>query len=241
MMLALDFFLYLLPALSLSIWAQVLIWRARAAAARVPSAAGYSGAQAAAMLMNAAGVAGVRVEPADSEPGDHYDPRRKVLYLSEGAYAGSSLASLGVAAHEAGHAIQHSARYPALFIRNLIVPLAAIGSITFWVIVLSGFLIGMTRFVMAGVVLFWLTLLLQLINLPIEFDASRRGRKILEATGFTHAGEDEVVAKVLTATAWTHVAATLTGFFTFVYSLFPLRVRATARGIIGEYAQRLLR
>ena len=95
---------------------------------------------------------------------------------------------------------------------------------------------------MGGVVLYWLTLLLQLINLPIEFDASRRGREILAATGFTHAGEDVVVAKVLTATPWTHVAATLTGFFTFVYSLLPFRCSGQVlAGSSVNYVQRLLR
>jgi len=222
MTLVFDFFLYALPGLSLSIWAQISIWRAWAAASRVPSAAGISGAEAAAMVMIAAGISGVVVEPASSEPGDHYDLRHKVLYLSQRAYAGRSLASLGVAVHEAGHAIQHKVRYPGLVVRSVIVPLATLGSIGFWILVVSGFLIGMTRFVMGGVLLFWFTLLLQLINLPVEFDAGRRGREILEATGITRAGEEELVAKMMIAAAWTHVAKTLTGVFTCLYSLLMI-------------------
>ncbi len=220
MMLVLDFFLYALPGLLLSIWAQVAIWRARTAASRVPCASGCSGADAAVIVMTAAGVSGVQIEPAAAEPGDHYDPQLKVLYLSEGAYAGRSLAAAAIAAHEAGHAIQDRMHHPGLIVRNLVVPLAPIGSIGLWILVLSGFLIGMTRFVMAGVLVLSLTLVLQLINLPIEVDASRRGREFLQAAGVTNPAEDEVVAKMLTAAAWTHVARTLTGFFAANYSLW---------------------
>jgi uncharacterized protein len=220
MMLLIDFLIYALPGLALAIWAQTLIWRTRAEALRVPAAKGYSGAEAAAMVMAAADISDVRIEPAAGEPGDHFDPRRKVLYLSEGTYAGRSVASVLAAVHEAGHAIQQQAGYRGLIVRNFIVPLAVLGSIGCWILILSGFLIGMTQFVMYGVLLFSLILLLQLVNLPIEFDASRRGREILEATGGPIASEKAVVDKMLFATAWTHVAVTLTGLFAFIYSLF---------------------
>ena len=110
---------------------------------------------------------------------DHYDPRHKVLRLSHGVYAGRSLAAVGVAAHEAGHAIQDASRYPGLVVRNLIVPLASIGSTIFWLLIMAGLMLGMMRLVLLGIILFSLTVVFQLINLPVEFNASRRGRQIL--------------------------------------------------------------
>jgi Zn-dependent membrane protease YugP len=125
MVVDLNFVLFALPAIVLALWAQRRISRAYALGSRIPASSGRSGAEAAAVVMNQGGATGVRIEPVAGELSDHYDPRNKVLRLSGEVYDGRSLAALGVAAHEAGHAIQDASGYPGLVVRNLIVPLAA--------------------------------------------------------------------------------------------------------------------
>jgi Zn-dependent membrane protease YugP len=220
MFLTIDYFLFALPGIALSLWAQARISSAYAAGSRIPARAGVTGAEAATMVMRAGGVASVAIEPVNGELSDHYDPTHKVLRLSQGVYAGRSLAALGVAAHEAGHAIQDASHYPGLVVRNLIVPMASIGSMLFWVPVIAGLLLGMMRLIVLGIILFSLTVVFQLVNLPVEFNASRRGRQILQSTGLISTDEDEVVGKVLNAAALTYVAATLTSVMTLLYYLF---------------------
>jgi len=181
-----------------------------------------TGAQAAAMVMQAGGVRGVEIEPVAGELSDHYDPSRKVLRLSQGVFAGRSLAAVGIAAHEAGHAIQDFSHYPGLVVRNLIVPMASLGSMLFWIPVMAGLLLGILQLILAGIILFSLTVVLQLVNLPVEFNASRRGRQILQSTSLISPDEDEVVGQVLNAAAWTYVAATLTSVMTLLFYLFQL-------------------
>ena len=133
--------------------------------------------------MQAGGVGPVAIEPVAGQLTDHYDPRHKVLRLSEGVYAGRSVAALGIAAHEAGHAIQDASHYPGLIVRNAIVPVAGLGSTVFWILILAGMFLGMFRLIIAGIILFSATVVFQLINLPVEFDASRRARQMLLSTG----------------------------------------------------------
>jgi Zn-dependent membrane protease YugP len=220
MFLTYDYFLFAIPGMALSMWAQARISRAYAEASRIPARSGLTGAEAAAMVMQTGGVTGVTIEPVQGELSDHYDPRQKVLRLSHGVYGSRSLAAVGIAAHEAGHAIQDSSHYPGLVVRNLIVPMASIGSILFWVPVVAGLILGVMQLVILGIALFSLTVVFQLVNLPVEFDASRRGRQILESTGVVGADEDQVVAKVLNAAAWTYVAATLTSVMQLLFYLF---------------------
>ncbi len=123
------------------------------------------------------------IEPVAGQLTDHYDPGHKVLRLSEGVYAGRSVAALGIAAHEAGHAIQDASHYPGLIVRNAIVPVAGLGSTVFWILILAGMFLGMFRLIIAGIILFSATVVFQLINLPVEFDASRRARQMLLSTG----------------------------------------------------------
>jgi Zn-dependent membrane protease YugP len=214
-----DYFLFALPGIILSLWAQARISAAYAACSRIPTLSGLSGAEAAALVMKAGGVSGVAIEPVAGELSDHYDPSRKILRLSHQVYAGRSLAAVGVAAHEAGHAIQDAVHYPGLVVRNLIVPLASTGSSVFWVPVAAGLMFGLIRLILLGIVLFSITIVFQLVNLPVEFNASRRGRKILCETGIISANEDQMVSKVLNATALTYVAATLTSAFQLLYFL----------------------
>jgi Zn-dependent membrane protease YugP len=207
---------YLLPGLVLSIWAQARILRAHAAGRRVPSGSGLTGAEAAQLVMRASGATGIDIEPAAGELSDHYDPANKVLRLSRAVCAGRSLAAIGVAAHEAGHAIQDASRYPGLVVRNVIVPLAGLGSQVVWLLIAAAMLLGMLRLFELAIVLFSTVVVLQVLNLPVELDASRRARQALRAAGLVNLEEEPVVARVMDTAALAHVAAALTG----VLSLF---------------------
>jgi Zn-dependent membrane protease YugP len=214
-----DYYLFALPGIVLSLWAQSRISAAYAAGSRIPASAGRTGAEVAAMIMDAGGVGGVRIEPVGGQLTDHYDPSHKVLRLSEDVFSGRSLAAIGVAAHEAGHAIQDSTRYPGLVVRNAIVPLASLSSYAFTMLIAAGILLSMTRLILLGILVFSVTVIFQLINLPVEFDASRRARRMLLTTGLVDEAEDQTVGRVLNAAAWTYVAATLTSVLTLLYYL----------------------
>ena len=220
------YLLFLAPAMILAAWAQWRVHSAYAAANRIAPRSGLSGAQAAHEVMRAADVHGVEIEPVQGFLSDHYDPSHKVLRLSPDVYAGRSLAALGIAAHEAGHAIQDSRHYAALVVRNGLVPLASVSSGLSWIIIVVGFLLAGTApllgqwVLLAGIGLFSITVLFQLINLPVEFDASRRARIALIDGGLITAEEDYYVKKVLDAAALTYVAATLSSVLTLLYFLF---------------------
>jgi uncharacterized protein len=224
MLLTYDYLLFAIPGMALSMWAQARITSAYASGSRIPAQAGVTGAEAAGMVMRAGGVSGVAIEPVAGELSDHYDPTNKVLRLSPGVYGSRSLSALGIAAHEAGHAIQDATHYPGLVVRNLIVPMASIGSMLFWVPVMAGLVLGLMKLVLVGIILFSLTVIFQLVNLPVEFDASRRGRAILQSSGLISADEDQVVGRVLNAAAWTYVAATLTSVMTLLFYLLQFGV-----------------
>lgn len=221
------YFLFLLPGILLAAWAQ---WRTRSAydeASRIAPHSGLSGAQAADAVMHAAGVEGVGIEPVEGFLSDHYDPKSKVLRLSPGVYQDQSLAALGIAAHEAGHAIQDARGYSPLVIRNALVPMANFGSQAAWFIMFAGFLVAgfmhMFEFgrilVYLGIAAFSVTVLFQLVNLPVEFDASRRAKIALIDGGLITSDEQRYVSKVLNAAALTYVAATLTSLLTLLYFL----------------------
>jgi uncharacterized protein len=229
-MIWLDYLLFLLPGIALSMWAQARIMRAYAEGSRIPAGSGLSGAETAQLVMRAGGVTGVGIEPVAGELSDHYDPTNKVLRLSQDVYAGRSLAAMGVAAHEAGHAIQDAAGYPGLVARNFIVPLASLGSQVFWLLIAAGLMLGMFRLIVLGIILFSMVVVFQLLNLPVEFDASRRGRQVLLSAGLVSVEEERVVARVLNAAAWTYVAATLTGVLTLLYYLSQFGLLGGRRG-----------
>jgi Zn-dependent membrane protease YugP len=214
------YLLFLAPGLLLALWAQVRVQSAYAEASRIPARSGYSGAETADALLHAAGVPGVQVEPTEGFLSDHYVPGERVLRLSPDVYAGRSLAALGVAAHEAGHALQDATRYPLLVMRNALVPVASFGSSAAWIIIFLGFAMHLMGLILAGIVVFSATVVFQLVNLPVEFDASRRARLALVASGLVTRQEDEEVGKVLNAAALTYVAATLTSVLTLLYFLF---------------------
>jgi Zn-dependent membrane protease YugP len=224
------YFVFLAPGLLLALWAQARVSWAYHEGSQVPSSRGLTGAQAAAEILRAEGVSGVAIEPVEGQLSDHYDPRNKVLRLSEGVYAGRSLAAMGIAAHEAGHAIQDATRYSPLVVRNLLVPAAGFGSGLAWIVMIAGFVLHMFNLLLLGIVLFSTTVVLQLVNLPVEFDASRRARQALAMTGLISPEEDPIVGRVLNAAAWTYVAATLTSVLTLLYYLYRF-------GLLGGHSR----
>lgn len=221
------YFLIVAPGMLLAMWAQARVSWAFSEGSQIPSRSGITGAQAAAEVMNSEGVSGVEIEPVPGQLTDHYDPRSKVLRLSEPVYGGRSLAALGVAAHEAGHAIQDAHRYTGLVLRNLMVPAAGFGSNTAWIVFFIGLVLHSTNMMIIGMALFSAVVLFQLVNLPVEFDASRRARVALQMTGLISQEEDQVVGRVLNAAAWTYVAGTLTSILTLLYFLMR-------SGLLGE-------
>ncbi len=211
------YFLYVGPAILLAMWAQFKVKSAYAAAGKHPARSGLSGAQTASAILGAFGIDDVKIEPVQSFLGDHYDPRHKVLRLSPGVYQGRSLASVGIAAHEVGHAIQHATGYMPLALRNGLVPLASLGSNLSVLLVIIGLVLQVTQMAVVGLILFGVVVVFQLINLPVEFNASSRARQILLNQNLVTADEDRVVAKVLNAAAMTYVAATITAVMQLLY------------------------
>jgi Zn-dependent membrane protease YugP len=213
------YFLILAPGILLAMWAQFRVKSAFAWAKQIPAQSGYTGAQAASVLLRSAGVQGVVIEPVEGFMTDHYVPGQRVLRLSPEVYGGRSLAALGVAAHECGHALQEATRYPLLVLRNGLVPLAGIGSNLSWIIIFAGFLLHLAGLIYLGIAAFAVTVVFQLVNLPVEFDASRRARIALVDGGLVTPEEDAAVGKVLNAAALTYVAATITAVLTLLYFL----------------------
>ena len=174
---------------------------------RMESASGMTGAQAAQRILRNAGVYDVRIEPISGELTDHYDPRTKTVRLSEPIYNKTSLAAVGVAAHECGHAIQHATNYAPLNLRSAIVPIANLGSTLSWPLFLAGLIMSFRPLLTAGIVLFTAAVLFQLVTLPVEINASSRALKLLNADGILAPQEVRGAKKVLTAAALTYVAA----------------------------------
>lgn len=225
-MMDLWYLVFLAPGMLLAMWAQ---WRVQSAynwASGLRSSISITGAQTAYAILRAEGISNVHIEPIAGQLSDHYDPATKTLRLSEGVYGSDSLAALGIAAHEVGHALQDAHRYPLMVLRGALVPMASFGSGMSWIVIMAGmFLLAMHLVLgkvvlLAGIGLFSLTVIFQLVNLPVEFDASRRARIALVQHRLIAPEEDEVVKKVLDAAALTYVAATLTTILTLLYYMW---------------------
>ena len=222
MIFSFDYLIWIAPALLLGLWAQ---WRVRstyAQAAEVP--ARLSGAAAARHILDAAGLQNVAIEPIAGQLTDHYDPRDKVLRLSEGVFGSNSAAAVGIAAHEAGHALQDAKHYAPLVIRNFAVPAAQFGSGLGMLLLFAGIALTYTQMAQYSMPLIWAGILgfgavaaFQLINLPVEFDASNRAKQLLVSHGIVGNQEMVYVNGVLNAAAWTYVAATLQSVLTLLY------------------------
>ncbi len=202
-------YLILIPAILISAWAQFKVSSTFNQYSTVRSINGYTGAQVARILLNDAGLQEVEIQQVPGRLSDHYDPRAKVLRLSSDVYGSTSVASIGVAAHEVGHAIQDKESYSALVFRNAIVPVVSFSSSLSWILFFIGILLSYSTLVTIGIILFSVVVLFQLVTLPVEFNASSRALKLLEARGILYDKEVEGARKVLSAAALTYVAATL--------------------------------
>ena len=174
---------------------------------RVYAGRGLTAERVAEMILHSAGIYDVRIERIRGSLTDHYSPKEKVLRLSEGVWGSSSVAAIGVAAHECGHAIQHREGYAPLKLRTASVPLANIGSMLSWPIILIGILLGALELARLGVVLFTVVVLFQLITLPVEFNASKRAIYVLDNVAMLTREELDGASRVLKAAALTYVAA----------------------------------
>lgn len=195
------------PAIVLAMWAQ---WRVHSTFSRytqVASSGGFTGAQVARALLDQAGLHDVPVEPVRQRLGDHYDPRQRRMRLSPEVYSGSSIASIGVAAHETGHALQHRHGYRPLVVRNAIYPVAAFGSNAAFPLVLLGLIMGLPGLLDIGIWLFVGALAFQIVTLPVEFNASNRALRLLGTGGYITRREEGGIRSVLGAAALTYVAA----------------------------------
>lgn len=186
---------------------------------RVPLDTGMTGAQVARRMLDDAGLHGVSIETVGGELSDHYDPRAKVLRLSHGVYGGNSVAAAGIAAHEAGHAVQHARAFAPATLRGMLVPAANIGSQLAWPMILMGFWINFSGLVTLGIILFSMAVLFQVVTLPVEFDASRRAMATIRADHMITPEQAGGARTVLTAAAMTYVAATLISVVQLLYLL----------------------
>ncbi len=214
------YFVFVIPALVLSMWASFRTSSAFKKYSRVPTANGQTGAEAAARLLASAGLGDVRILRSQGMLTDHYNPVNRTLNLSEGVFDSRSVAAVGVAAHEAGHAIQHAEHYKPLGLRSILVPTAKIGSSLGYIVMLAGLFMSSTNMVLVGAVLFSAVLLFQVVTLPVEFDASRRAKVMLVEHGIISGREREGVDRVLNAAALTYVAAAVSTLMTLLYFLF---------------------
>ncbi len=199
----------LVPAMILALYAQAKVTSTFERYLRVPARSGMTGADVAREILKQSGIYDVSVQIQGGRLSDYYDPRRKVLKLSGDVYNGRSLAALGVAAHECGHAIQHDVGYAPLALRNAIVPAAGVGSQMAFPLFFIGLLFRADTLMTLGILLFSLAVLFQIITLPVEYNASNRAVVVLEGHGFIDRSEIGPVKAVLGAAALTYVAATL--------------------------------
>ena len=203
----------LLPAIIISAFAQFKIKSSFSKYSKVNSANGYTGAQVARMLLDDGGLFDIPVEIVRGKLTDHYDPSKRVMRLSEEVYNGTSVASIGVAAHETGHALQDKEHYAPLKLRNAIVPAVNFSSNASWLLFLIGIILSVQPLIYVGIILFSAVVVFQLITLPVEFNASSRALKILESRSILYGDEIKGAKSVLSAAAMTYLSAALNGNF----------------------------
>jgi uncharacterized protein len=216
------YLVFLAPGLLLSLWASFRTKSAFKKYSQVRSASGVTGAQAAQRLLQQAGIYDVEIVATHGVLSDHYNPVTKKLALSEPVFATNSLAAIGVACHEAGHAIQHAQHYRPLWLRSALVPTAKIGSSLGYIVMVVGLMMQSVQgqnVVLIGALLFSAVLLFQIVTLPVEFDASARAKKLAVEHGLLLPQEREGMDRVLNAAALTYVAAAVSTLLTLLYFL----------------------
>ncbi len=205
-----------LPAVLLSLWAQARVNSTFTKYQKQISQRRMTGFDAARRILDSNGLSHVRIEHIAGKLTDHYDPKSNVIRLSDGVYNSPSIAAMGVAAHEAGHAVQHSVNYMPIKLRNTVLPVANIGSHLSVPLALLGFILGLESLVSFGIILFGAVVLFQLVTLPVEFNASSRAVETLFSSGMIGEDEKKGVKKVLGAAALTYVAAAITSLMSLL-------------------------
>lgn len=217
------YLIFMAPGLALSLWAS---WRVKTSFKKyssVRSSWGITGAEAAAELLGRAGVTDVKIVRTEGKLSDHYNPLTKTLALSDGVYNSSSIAAVGIAAHEAGHALQHAQHYAPLWLRSVLVPTANIGSSIGYFVMVIGAFMASTNMILLGAVLFSAVLFFQIVTLPVEFNASSRAKALIVEYGIIVPQERVGVDRILNAAALTYVAAAVSTLLTLLYFLMRAR------------------
>jgi Zn-dependent membrane protease YugP len=209
---------FLIPPLLLGFWIQHRLKTTVAREMQVPVSTGMSGEEVARRILEHNGLTDVPVQPAPGGPlSDHYDPAKRTVNLSQGVYDGHSVASVAIAAHEVGHAIQHQKAYTPFKLRSALFPAVSFASRTWGLILIAGIIFQVTGLALVAVILFAVIVLFQLVTLPVEFDASRRAKQQLSSLGLVSGGEADGASSVLSAAALTYVAGALAALTQLAY------------------------
>ncbi len=213
------YLLFALPGFILALIASIFTKSTFAKYSKVSASSGFTGAEAAARILEDANIHNVRVEETSGFLSDHYDPSAKVLRLSKDVYHSNSLSAIGVACHEAGHAIQDAKCYAPLVLRSTLVPLVNFSSSASYLIILGGFLFNSQKLVLVGAVVFAAVVLFSIVTLPVEYDASARAKKLMQHAGIVSSREAQSAGAVLNAAFLTYVAAAVSSLLTLLYYL----------------------
>ncbi len=217
-----DYLLFMLPAIIITLVVQVKLKTTYSRFSRVKNSRGLTGAQAAQETLRNAGVYGVRIEQTSGNLTDHFSPKENVIRLSKDVYNGTTIAAVGIACHEAGHAIQYDREYAPIKLRNTLIPVTNIGSKIGLLLIIIGLFLSNTYYYsetifFVGIVLYSLVVVVQLVTLPVEFNASRRAMESIRGSGMLSDEECAGARKVLTAAALTYVAAMISSLMTVLY------------------------
>ena len=218
------YFIFAIPGMMLALWAQFKTKSTFEHYSRVASRNGLTGAMAAQRLLSAAGVIGVKIVEVDGFLSDHYDPTCRTLRLSPDVYGSSSLSAIGVACHEAGHAIQHSVGYGPLEMRSSLVPVINIASPMSYIFIGIGFFLASPAMLWLGVICFCGAVVFSLVTLPVEYNASSRAKEMMVTSGIVSSSEADSAGEVLNAAFLTYVAAAVSSLLTLLYYLWRLGV-----------------
>lgn len=221
------YFVFLIPGIALMLWAQAKVKGSYRKYSQVPNSARVTGAQAARRVLDSQGLYDVPIEAVRGELSDHYDPRKRALFLSEGVYGVPSVAAIAIAAHEAGHAMQHAKGYAPLKARTAIVPLASVGSNIGYIVLILGLIAQNFELGIIGLLLFAMATVFALVTLPVEFDASARAKQALVQVGLVDGGvaggaESKGVSAMLSSAAWTYVAGFAASLLTLLYYVMAI-------------------
>lgn len=213
------YLLFALPGLLLSLWASFYTKSTFAKYSRIPSSQGLTGAQAAYQMLASKGIRDVTIEQTGGMLTDHYDPRTRTLRLSSAVYNSNSLAAIGVACHEAGHALQHAANYTWLGLRSALVPATSFGSNMAYIFFIIGFIVHSQQLILLGAVLFSAAVVFSIVTLPVEWNASARAKVAMVEAGLVSPQESRQAGQVLNAAFMTYVAAAVSAVLTLLYYL----------------------